>query len=93
MPIREHYFSSTFLAISLFMLLLSFNINKPNVFSRFGEKDSLYIYIIHPIIITIIAVVFNLIGLTLVYSWISPFLVVIVVMYLIYVLRKCRLIH
>ena len=92
-PIREHYFSSTFLAISLFMLLLSFNINKPNVFSRLGEKDSLYIYIIHPIIITIIGVVFNSIGLTALYSWIAPFLVVIVVMYLIYVLRKCRLIH
>ena len=50
-PAREHYISSTFLAICLLGLLLSIKVEKPNVMSKIGEKASLYIYIFHPIFI------------------------------------------
>lgn len=42
---RDHYISSTFLAVSLFLLFLSLKQSKVNVFSKLGEKDSLYIHI------------------------------------------------
>lgn len=48
-PVREHYISTTFLAMSLFLLMLSYNQKRATVISRLGERDSLYIYIFHPL--------------------------------------------
>ena len=45
--IRDHYLSSTFLAISL--LFLSIKQTNANILSILGEKYSLYIYIFHPL--------------------------------------------
>ncbi len=53
---RDHYISSTFLAVSLFLLFLSLKQSKVNVFSKLGEKDSLYIYILHPLFMTFFSV-------------------------------------
>ena len=75
-PAREHYISSTFLAISLFILLLSIKVEKPNVMSKIGEKDSLYIYILHPIFIVVLSSGFKIIGLSYIYLWIAPFCVI-----------------
>lgn len=61
---REHYISTTFLAISLFLLFLSIK-QKSNFFSEIGEKDSLYIYILHPLFITF----FNIINKHLTHEW------------------------
>lgn len=46
---RDHYASSTFLAVSLFLFFLSARQVGKNVLSELGEKDSLYIYILHPL--------------------------------------------
>lgn len=46
---RDNYISSTFLAISLFLLFLSTKQTKVSILSALGEKDSLYIYIFHPL--------------------------------------------
>ena len=48
---RDHYISSTFLAISLFILFLSITQTRTNILSSLGEKDSLYIYIFHPLFV------------------------------------------
>lgn len=48
---RDHYISTTFLAISLFLLFVSHKQETPDILSRLGEKDSLYIYIFHPLFI------------------------------------------
>lgn len=48
---RDHYASSTFLAVSLFLFFLSARQVGQNVLSDLGEKDSLYIYILHPLFI------------------------------------------
>lgn len=45
-----------FLAVSLFLLFLSLKQSKVNVFSKLGEKDSLYIYIFHPLFMTFFSV-------------------------------------
>lgn len=74
-PTREHYISSTFLAISLFLLLLSIKVEKPFVISKIGERDSLYIYIFHPIFILVLTIVSKELGLSDVYLWIAPFAV------------------
>lgn len=46
---RDHYISTTLMAISIFLLFISFTQIKTNILSRIGEKDSLYIYIFHPL--------------------------------------------
>lgn len=54
---RDHYISSTFLAVSLFILYLSITQSKTNVLSALGEKVSLYIYIFHPLFMTFFSTV------------------------------------
>ena len=54
---RDHYISSTLLAISLFILFLSITQAKTNALSILGEKDSLYIYIFHPLFMTFFSTV------------------------------------
>ena len=54
---RDHYISSTFLAISLFILFLFITQTKTNTLSTLGEKDSLYIYIFHPLFMTFFSIV------------------------------------
>lgn len=49
--VRDHYISTTFSAICLFFTALSFNSRKSSWLSILGEKDSLYIYIFHPVFI------------------------------------------
>lgn len=44
---RDHYISSTFLSISLFILFMSATQAKSNILCSLGERDSLYIYIFH----------------------------------------------
>lgn len=90
-PTREHYISSTFLAICLFVLLLSIKVEKPNVMSKIGEKDSLYIYIFHPIFIWILSTGFKKVGMLGAYSWIAPFAVLACTLIFIYFLRKTKL--
>lgn len=54
---RDHYVSSTFSAVSLFILFLSITQAKTNTLSVLGEKDSLYIYIFHPLFMTFFSTV------------------------------------
>lgn len=56
---RDHYASSTFLAVSLFLFFLSARQVGQNVLSDLGEKDSLYIYILHPLFIMFFRTVNN----------------------------------
>lgn len=91
-PTREHYISSTFLAISLFWLLMSIKVEKPSVLSKLGERDSLYIYIFHPIFMWIMSTGFKKTVLLDMYSWIAPFAVLVSTLAFIYALRKINII-
>lgn len=53
---RDHYISSTFLAVCLFLCFLGIKQSKANFVSRLGEKESLYIYIFHPLLLMFFSV-------------------------------------
>lgn len=93
--VRDHYFSTTGLSLCLFILFLSFQQQKPNFFSRIGEKDSLYIYIFHPLFIYyFFAVINRIITYPLwlsFYSYTAPFLVLILTLLLITGLRRMQI--
>lgn len=95
-PGREHYFSSTLLALCLFLLVLSFKKKEPTIYSTIGNKDSLYIYIFHPLFISIIGMIVGKIAsnsIVNIYSFTAPFVVFLSTMVFIIVIRKIRLIQ
>ena len=80
------------MAVSLFWLLLSMNVEKTSVLSKIGERDTLYIYIFHPIFIWVMSTGFKKMGLLDIYFWIAPFAVLASTMAFIYALRKINVI-
>lgn len=45
--LKEHFVSTIFLSVSLFILMVSFRQDKPTLVSSLGAKYSLYIYVFH----------------------------------------------
>lgn len=52
--IADVYFFTIPLSFFLFSLFVNCKIRKPNILTKCGEKYSLYIYILHPIIIKLL---------------------------------------
>lgn len=77
--IRDHYLSSTFLAISLFLLFLSTKQPNANILSVLGEKYSLYIYIFHPLFLFSISILNKFLPLFWqdAYTYLSPLVILI----------------
>ena len=78
---RDHYISTTFLSISVFIFFTKIFKNKSkisNVMSKIGRDYSLGIYILHPIIMTVIGKVFKVIGMYQIYEYIRPIVIYIV---------------
>lgn len=80
---RDHYFSTTFLAIAVFLLfLIEFPHNQNNrleiTAAKIGREYSTGIYVIHPIVITILSSIMKKVGFYRLYSLIAPFAVFIV---------------
>jgi fucose 4-O-acetylase-like acetyltransferase len=90
--IREHYLSSSLLAICLFLVALSVTDCQKSRYSMLGEKDSLYIYIFHPILIRICSIFFLKTGLYEAYYFVAPLIILITTLILIYSLKRIRLI-
>lgn len=91
---RDHYISTTFLAVSLFLLFTSYKLEAPNLLSRMGEKDSLYIYIFHPLFIFFFASVNKYMPeiWESAYLYISPIVILIATILFCMVLRKIHII-
>lgn len=89
---RDHYVSSTFLAVCIFLLVTSFTIKRECLFIKLGNRDSLYIYILHPLILASLAVVVNRIGWSDIYSYVVPFVCFTVTMILISFLNKIKIV-
>lgn len=90
---REHYCSTIFLAIFLFLFALSINNNKKSIFALLGEKDSLFIYVFHPFFITYCGLLFNKIHMGEFYSYFSPLFVLISSILFTWFLRAIRIIE
>lgn len=54
---RDHYLSTSFLAVSLFLAFVSSHSTTSNLWSGIGRKDSLYIYILHPLLVPLLSCV------------------------------------
>lgn len=93
-PAREHYLSTTFLAISLFMFVLSFKDVKSSRISLLGGRDSLYIYVFHPLFIITLPVVIKRLPtvVDLCFQWTAPFVILILTIILTITLRKIKII-
>lgn len=93
-PAREHYLSTTFLAISLFMFVLSFKDVKFSRISLLGGRDSLYIYVFHPLFIITLPVVIKRLPtvVDLCFQWTAPFVILILTIILTITLRKIKII-
>jgi surface polysaccharide O-acyltransferase-like enzyme len=71
---RDHYISTTFLAVSVFLFTLSCN-GSCKVIAAVGRKYSTWIYILHPIVIKILAIFVNNLGIKDKYLYVAPFIV------------------
>lgn len=89
---RDHYISSTFLSISLFTMFLRYNQSEPSVFSEIGRKDSLYVYIYHPIWISAVKILGNHIptNISVILNYTAPFFIIGATFLTIYLLRKIK---
>lgn len=91
---REHYVSTTFLAICLFMFVLSFkNVHNSKV-SQLGERDSLYIYIFHPLFVMTLPMVIKRMPILMStsYQYVAPLIVLVTTIMLTLFLRTIKLI-
>ena len=93
-PAREHYLSTTFLAFCLFMFVVSSKGIKPNLLSKIGERDSLYIYVFHPLLLMSLSPIIKtmpyIIGQC--YNVTAPLVVLFVTIVFIVTLRKIKII-
>lgn len=90
--LRDHYISSTFLAVCLFLLGTSFSIKNETTISRIGKKDSLYIYVFHPIPLMIIHLAETRIDKFGIITYTEPLYCLFVTLLLIFSLRKIKII-
>ena len=77
-------------------ILVSIIIQEERIYSTIGNKDSLYIYIFHPLFISIIGMIVGKIAsnsIVNIYSFTAPFVVFLSTMVFIIVIRKIRLIQ
>jgi len=74
-PTRDHYLSTTFLAVAVFLFFLHYVGNAESFVSRIGREDSSWIYILHPILITVLGAVMRKTGVENIYSLVRPFIV------------------
>lgn len=77
---RDHYISTSFLAVSVFLFFIEKYKNRKigkleKIAGMLGQNCSTGVYIIHPVFITVSAVVMRKLGLNAVYSFVAPFMV------------------
>ena len=72
---RDHYFSTTILAVAVFLYFLN-NVNDLQTkLSQIGEKDATWIYILHPILITVLGALVSKVGIGEAYNYVRPIVV------------------
>ena len=93
-PMREHYLSTTFLAICLFMFVLSFKNVHSTKISRIGERDSLYIYVFHPLFVMILPMFIKRMPdiVDVCYQYTAPLVVLTITIVFTVLLRKIKFI-
>lgn len=92
---RDHYLGTTFLAVFLFLFTLQLQSYRDNILSKIGKKDSMYIYVLHPLIITFFGIFNNIIipeYLNIIYNKIAPIIILFITLIFILMIRKLKII-
>lgn len=89
---RDHYISTTFLAICLFLYALKSDW-KNDCLAVIGRKYSTWLYIVHPIFITVFSIVTNRIGLYPIYRFVAPIVVYFITFIFLAVVNQVTLRH
>ena len=87
---RDHYISTTFLSICLFVYTLKSNWYN-NGLAVIGRKYSTWIYIIHPIFITVFAGITNKLWIKSIYRYVAPIVLYCATLVFIIILQKAKI--
>ena len=87
---RDHYLSTTFLAICLFVYTLKSNWYNKEL-AVIGRKYSTWLYIIHPIFITVFSIVVGKLGLKSIYRYVAPIVVYCATLTFLIILQKVKI--
>lgn len=87
---RDHYLSTTSLAICLFVYALKSNWNNKEL-TAIGRKYSTWLYIIHPIFITVFSIVTGKLGIKSIYRCIAPIVVYCATLVFLIILQKIKM--
>ena len=86
---RDHYLSTTFLAICLFVYTLKSNWHHKEL-AVIGRNYSTWLYIIHPIFITAFSMVVGKLGIKSIYRCIAPIVVYCATLIFLIILQKVK---
>lgn len=87
---RDHYLSTTLLAICLFVYTLKSNWHNKGL-TVIGRKYSTWLYVIHPIFITVFSIVVGKLGLKSVYRCVAPIVVYCATLTFLIILQKVKM--
>ena len=97
--VRDHYLSTTFLAISIFVYVLYKQYNEIKLervygaLSRIGKEYSADIYILHPIFISILQIGAGILSLDTIYTLFAPVLIYVSTTIFLVIVRKLKRRH
>lgn len=86
---RDHYISTTLLAICIFVYVLKSNWSSKGL-SAIGRKYATWLYIVHPIFITIFAMVTGKLGIKSVYKCVAPIVVYCAALVFLIIIQKAQ---
>lgn len=87
--IRDHYISTTLLAISIFIYVLKSNWKNEGL-AKIGREYSTWLYVIHPIFITILDFITKKIGIYSVYRYTGPIIIYIISLIFLILLKNIK---
>ena len=87
---RDHYLSTTFLAICLFIYTLKSNWHNKDL-AMVGRKYSTWLYILHPIFITVFSMIVGKLGIKSIYRCIAPIVVYCATLVFLIILEKAKI--
>lgn len=87
---RDHYISTTFLAVCVFLYALQSNW-KNDALAVIGRKYSTWLYVIHPLFITALAIMFGKFGIKLIYNYMAPILVYCTTLIFLIIMHKIKI--
>ncbi len=87
---RDHYISTTFLSLCLFVYTLKSNWHNKGL-AVIGRRYSTWLYIMHPIFITVFAIITDKLGIAGIYRYVAPIVVYCATIVFLIILQKVKI--